>query len=309
VLLSNLAIVHLRMGDYHAAEELLLTCLEIDRNNQQTYYLLGEAYYAQEKISQAISQWTAGLVLGPHPEMAKRLDKARQEEQVHQGMDEMQSAHFILRYDRKVSDRQLGQQILNTLESLYARLTAEITSRPPATIAVILYPDQTYFDITRAASWTGALFDGKIRVPIRGLTSVTPKLTGILAHELTHSFVASLPGHGCPTWFNEGIAQLEEGLSAANDKKALARLGQANQLISLKDLQGSFTGFTSNQADIAYTESLSAVEYLASQYGRSSIRSVLDLMAQNYNFENAFKTALKRSVSEFETAWEQDLAR
>jgi hypothetical protein len=32
-------------------------------------------------------------------------------------------------------------------------------------------------------------------------------------------------------------------------------------------------------------------------------------MAQNYNFENAFKTALKVSVSEFEAEWERSLAQ
>jgi hypothetical protein len=30
-------------------------------------------------------------------------------------------------------------------------------------------------------------------------------------------------------------------------------------------------------------------------------------MAQNYNFENAFNTALKKTVREFESAWQQDL--
>ena len=61
--------------------------------------------------------------------------------------------------------------------------------------------------------------------------------------------------------------------------------------------------------DVAYAEGLSAMEYLVSQFGRPAVRSVLDLMAQNYNFENAFKTALKRNVPEFDAAWQQDLTR
>jgi len=192
---------------------------------------------------------------------------------------------------------------------LYRQLTSEISSRPPATIAVILYPDRTYFDTTRVASWTGALFDGKIRVPTKGLTSVTPDLTATLLHELTHSFIAALPGRGCPAWFNEGVAQLEEGKSAASDRKALAQLSQANHLIPLKHLEETFIGLPEDAADVAYAEGLSAVEYLVSQFGKSAVRNVLDLMAQNYNFENAFKTALKRSISEFETSWQQDLTR
>jgi tetratricopeptide (TPR) repeat protein len=173
---SNLAVVHLRMGNYRAAEDLLKAAIDLDRNNQETHYLLGATYYSQEKIGQAIDEWTAGLRLGPHPEMSRSLDKAQKEALVHDQLGELVSTHFILRYDQKVSDQRLGQQILATLEELYIQLTRELTSRPPATIAVILYPNQTYFDITRAASWTGAMFDGKIRVPTKGLAGVTGQL-------------------------------------------------------------------------------------------------------------------------------------
>jgi tetratricopeptide (TPR) repeat protein len=308
-LLSNLATIHFRLGHYQKVENLLLTCLEIDKKNPWTYYLLGETYYRQEKISQAISEWNEGLQLGPNEEIAERLEKARSESDVHQGLGALESAHFILRYDKKASDDQLGRQILATLEDLYHRLSNELTAQAPATVAVILYPDQAYFDMTRAPGWTGGIFDGKIRIPIKGLSGITPELKAALAHELTHCFMVALPGRGSPTWFLEGVAQLEEGRSAANDRKVLAKLEQENRLIPLKDLRGSFMGFPAGMAGLAYTEGLSAVEYLTARFGRSAIRSLLDLMAQNYNFENAFKTALERSVSEFETAWEHDLAQ
>src|SRR5262249_46024467 len=159
------------------------------------------------------NQWTAGLQLGQNAEMSKLLDKARQEQGVHNGLSVLQGVHFIVRYDRNVSDRQLGQEILTTLEKLYDQLSRQLTSKAPRTIAVILYPDNSYFDITRASSWTSALFDGKIRLPIKVLTSVTPELQNILIHDLTHAFISSLPGRGCPAWFNEGVAQFEEGSS------------------------------------------------------------------------------------------------
>jgi tetratricopeptide (TPR) repeat protein len=307
VILSNLAITNLRLGDYRASEDLLLACLEIDKN-QRTYYLLGRAYYAQEKISEAISQWTAALELGPDKEISQQLEKARLEAGAHNEQGALQSAHFILRFDRKVSDYGLGQQILTTLEGLYRQLSRELTSQSPGTVAVILYPDHTFFDITRAPSWTGALFDGKIRVPTKGLSGVTPELTATLTHELTHSVIASLPGRGCPAWFNEGLAQLQEGKSASGQQKQLAQLQKENQLVPLKSLRGSFVGLSAGAAALAYTEGLSAVEYLVARFGRAAIRNILDLMAQNYNFENAFRTALRQSAADFESAWQQSLA-
>src|SRR5437773_5925683 len=304
---SNLAVILLRLGNYRAAEELLLTSLESDKKNQWTYYLLGEAYYQQEKLSQAINQWMAGLQLGPSRQISDRLEKARREAGTHNELAVLQSPHFILRYNDKATDNRLGQEILDTLEDLYNHLSRDLTSQAPATVAVILYPDQTYFDITQAPSWTGALFDGKIRVPTRGLTGVTDRFRAILAHELSHSFIASLPGRGSPIWFLEGVAQLQEGKSAANDRKLLAEYERENHLTPLKNLRDSFMGLSPDTAGIAYAESLSAVEYLASQFGRPAISNLLDLIGQNYNFENAFRTALQRSVSEFEIAWQQDL--
>jgi tetratricopeptide (TPR) repeat protein len=306
--LLNLAFVHLRMSNYAGAETVLRAALDLDSTNQDTHYLLGMTYYAQEKIQQAIDQWTAGLRLGAHPEMAKSLEKAQKEAKVHGQLGELQSAHFILRYDRKVSDSLLGQLILNTLEGLYVQLSNELTSKPPATIAVILYPDQTYFDITRAASWSGALFDGKIRVPTKGLTNVTPELNSTLRHELTHAFLAALP-QDCPTWFNEGLAQLQEGQSPAGVRKVLVGLREKNQLIPLKNLERSFANLPDAAAEIAYAQGLSATGYLVASSGKASVRNILELMAQNYNFESAFKTATSRTVAEFEQAWQRDLSQ
>ena len=308
-LLSNLATIHLRLGNYPRAEALLLDCLKIDRRTQWTYFLLGETYYRQEKISEAISQWNEGLQLGPNETISKRLEKARRESGVHSELGALKSEHFILRYDKKASDYQLGEQILTTLEALYRRLSNELTSQVPETVAVILYPDQAYFDITRAPGWTGGVFDGKIRIPVKGLYSVTSELKATLTHELTHCFMDALPGRGSPTWFLEGTAQIQAGGSGAKDRKALAELQRANRLIPLKDLRGSWMGLPSGTVDLAYAEALSAVEYLSARFGRSTIRNLLALMAQNYNFENAFNTALQKSVSEFETAWQQDLTR
>jgi tetratricopeptide (TPR) repeat protein len=308
-LLSNLAVVHFRLGDYQNAENLLRACLEIDRNNQGTYFSLGETYYKQEKISQAISEWTEGLKLGPNEAITERLEKARRESSLHNKLGVVQSLHFILRYENKTSDDEIGHQILVTLEELYRHLSYALTDHAPETVAVILYPNQSYFDITRAPGWSGGIYDGKIRIPIKGLSTITSESKAVLVHELTHCFMTALPGRGSPTWFLEGVAQLEEGRSAAGEKRILAHLQQESRLIPLKNLRGSFMSLPTGGIDLAYVESLSAVEYLTERFGRSAIRNLLDLLARNYNFENAFNTTLLRSVSEFEAAWQRDLTQ
>jgi hypothetical protein len=80
-------------------------------------------------------------------------------------------------------------------------------------------------------------------------------------------------------------------------------------VIPLGSLHDPFTGLTPDAARIAYAESLAAVEDLTAHLGKSAIKSILDLMAQNYNFENAYKTALHRTVSQYEAEWERGLTR
>ena len=308
-ILTNLAIVNYRTGNYRASEDLLLACVEMNKRDQETHYLLGEAYYAQEKVAQAINEWTDALQLGPNPRISARLEKARNESGVHNELGVLQSAHFILRYDRKVSDYQLGQQILTALEGLYRELNIDLISQPPATVAVILYPSQAYFDITRAPSWSGALFDGKIRIPTQGLSSVTPELSAVLIHELTHAFIRSLPGRGCPSWFNEGVAQFQERKSASSQRNWLEGLNKEGHLIPLTDLKGSFAGLPSGAASLAYGEGLAAVEFLVSSAGKSSIRNILELMGQNLNFESAFENVLHKNVEQFDAEWRRSLSR
>ena len=307
--LANLAIVNYRTGNYRASEDLLLACIGMDKRDQWIHSLLGEAYYAQEKVAQAINQWSEALQFGPNPEISVRLEKARKESGVHSELGVLQSAHFILRYDRKVSDYQLGQQILTTLEGLYRQLSVDLTSQPPATVAVILYPDQAYFDITRAPKWSGALFDGKIRVPTQGLSSVSAELSAVLVHELTHAFIRSLPGRGCPSWFNEGVAQFQEGKSVSNHHKWLEALNKEGQLIPLTTLKGSFAGLPADAASLAYNEGLAAVEFLVGSAGKTSIRRILDLMGQNYSFDNAFQNVINKTVEEFDAEWRRSLTR
>ncbi len=300
--LANLAIVHLQSGEFRSAEELLLDLARVDSGNAYVRYLLGEAYYAQDKISEAIREWKAGLDFGPDPRISTRLEKAEQELTAHRELGVLQSAHFILRYDRQVSDYRLGQEILDTLERVYRRLTFELTSEPPATVTVILYPDQIYFDVTRAPNWSGAIFDGKIRIPIKGLSSVTPELETVLTHELTHSFVASSQ-RMCPTWFNEGVAQFQEGKSASTHAKALAELELQKRLIPLSDLKGSFAGLPQEISGLAYLEGLSAVEYLVNKHGSQVLRNLLMLMRQGQDFETALRSLTNRNLAQFEQAW------
>jgi tetratricopeptide (TPR) repeat protein len=302
--LVHLAVVNYQASAYHAAENLLLEALRLQDRDSYAHYLLGEAYYAQDKVPQAIQEWKTALDLGADQALSAKIKKAEEEAGVHNELGVLHSAHFILRYDRQVSDYNLGENILVTLEQLYRRLTAQLTAEAPETVAVILYTQQTYFDITQAPQWSGALFDGKIRVPAKGLMGVSKDLENMLLHELTHSFLHSSCQERCPIWFHEGVAQWMEGKSASNYRKILVELSRNQKILPLNRLESSFMGLPRELATVAYIEGLSAVEYLVEKYGNKILPALVESMRQNYTFAQAFEASSSIPYSSLQADWE-----
>ena len=50
------------------------------------------------------------------------------------------------------------------------------------------------------------------------------ELASVLKHELTHSFLNSLAGGRCPTWLNEGMAQMMESRTSGTLAEPLAEM-------------------------------------------------------------------------------------
>src|SRR5207302_2235365 len=126
-----------------------------------------------------------------------------------------ESLHFTLHYQGDRTSASLQSQILASLENHYQDIARQLGYEPSANIIVILYTQKEFMDITEAPSWAGALNDGKLRIPIGGLTAMDPELERSLKHELTHSFLNSLGRGRCPVWLNEGLAQIMEPRSAS----------------------------------------------------------------------------------------------
>ena len=182
--------------------------------------------------------------------------------------------------------------MLAALEGGYRDLSAQFGYEPAENIIVILYTQKEFVDITEAPSWVGALNDGKLRIPMGGVTSLTPDVGRVLKHELTHSFLNSLTRGRCPVWLNEGLAQMMEPRSSGMYAQQLAGLFQAQKEIPFEVLEHPFMRFSALQAEVAYAESLSAVEYLQNRYG---IREIVQ-MAQSIGSGVGAEQALKNST-------------
>jgi hypothetical protein len=146
----------------------------------------------------------------------------------------------------------------------------------------------------------GALNDGKIRVPVSGLSTMTPELARVLRHELTHSFVRQITVGRCPTWFNEGLAQMMEGATTTSLGSQLARAFAANKIPTFAALEPPFMGLPSDQVGLAYAKSLAGLEYLRETHGMTGIRRMLKLIASNPDMDSLLQSELRLSYEAFE---------
>jgi hypothetical protein len=143
--------------------------------------------------------------------------------------------------------------------------------------------------------------DGKVRIPISGLVEVTPELSRVLKHELSHSFINQLTRGRCPQWLNEGVAQIMEGKSVARfGGHSLAMVYAAHQQVPLNALDGSWVRLDRLQAQLAYAEGLAAVEYIRDTYGISDVQRILARIGDGSSTETALRATVHAGYGDLE---------
>lgn len=265
------------------------------------YTVLGYAQQACDRTKDAVASWKHSLELRPDPAVQQYLDKAQREQNVETDFAQRESTHFVLHYEGKQTSEVFRGQIIAALESDYDDLSRDLGTPPRDNILVTLYTEQAFFDVTRAPSWSGALNDGKLRIPISGLSSLTSELARVLKHELAHSFINSLSAGRCPPWLHEGIAQLMEPKSLGSDGHQLAELFKTQRNIPLNVLEGSFMSFSGTQAYLAYAESLAAVSYINDTNGMSDIQRILQRLSEGSSTESALRATIHSDYGQLES--------
>jgi len=224
------------------------------------------------------------------------LEKVKREKEAEGDFREGESSHFVIRYHGGAT-RSLASDVMHVLEDQFQSLRNELRYTPPEPIAVILYTQESFRDVTRSPGWAGALNDGKIRVPVQGIETVSVELTRILRHELTHSFVFQKTSGRAPTWLQEGLAQWMEGRRTNGDAAQLVAFYEQGQGKQLRYSDDSWTRFSTGQARFAYAWSLAVVEMVEAEHGSDGINRLLEAERAESSREAALREGLRMNFS------------
>jgi tetratricopeptide (TPR) repeat protein len=291
VFLMNVAYLYLRRSEYTQSLEYLERARRVAPEDPEVSKLAGWAYYGLNKLDQAVAEWKHALSLRSDAEVEAALKKAQRDKQEEEQYKENESNHFTLRYSG-ASEPALARDVLHTLERHFEKIESELSYSPPDSIGVILYTQQAFADITQAPNWVGALNDGRIRVPVQGLSSVTPDLSRVLKHELTHSFVQQKTRGRAPTWIQEGLAQWMEGKRSDMSATALVGMYQSDATLGATHFEGNWMKLSNEAAGAAYAWALANVEYIVKSGGMTDMDRILDRLAGEETAEAAVRAVL-----------------
>jgi hypothetical protein len=286
----------LQKNEYSAALEILEREKKLSPRSANVLALSGWAHYQLNQMDAAIVELQSAQRLHADPKVAQLLERATRDQEAEGDFREGESSHFVLRYHGGAS-RQLTGQVTQTLEDQFRELQSELHFTPPEPIGVILYTQDVFRDVTRVSGWAGGLNDGRIRIPVQGVDTVSPLLATILKHELTHSFVFQKSAGRAPTWLQEGIAQWVEGRRSNAAAASLVAALQDGKGKPLRSLEGSWMNLTGPQAQFAYAWALAVVESIAADSGSDAIGRLIDATRSEPSCSDALREALRTNYS------------
>lgn len=279
------------------AERQLQRALQLNPALKDASILLGELQYRSGRIPAAVATYEAALKLAPSD--ATLRDKVAQwsaEARAESRFAETRGVHFRVLFEGPV-DQALARRAVEILEAAYLRIGDALRFYPGESIEVVLYTTQQFRDITRGPSWASGVYDGRIRLPVRGALERPGDLERVLAHEYVHALIAGITSRSLPAWVNEGLAVVYEGGSLAATERAVASPGNRPRLSSL---HSGFGNLPDAMATVAYAESANAARAMLALRGPSAVVMLLRDLGDGVPFETAFHQRIGIRYEEFQ---------
>jgi len=303
--LIQLGSYYLRMNMVQDAIFRLEEAIEIKPGDLNAHELLGEAYYRDNDIPSARAQWDYVLEMDPgRKDLRERYEKAFREESVEYDFNRAGSRHFRISYPRNMP-YPIRSRVLNILESAYWDLGRKFGGAyPPAPIQVIVYEADQFSKATQLEGHVGAVYDGKIRIPLTDATGQflpDDEIKRRLTHEYVHVIVRHLLDEKAPWWVNEGLAETLSRGPDPLDADLLRRALEQGVEFRLADLEAhQLKALRPEALRLAYAQAHAAIGQLWSRFGQQRINQFLAELAAGATPEQALQKIFRRTYLRLE---------
>jgi len=230
----------------------------------------------------------------------------------------VETPHFDIYY--YPDEQAIAEFVASLSDSLYAEYAGFFSIQFEKRIPVVVYGTHHDFKETNIVPYlisesTGGFTEfikGRIALPFLGSYA---KLEKVFRHEVAHAFmieklrvVMAAHRHFAysepPLWFSEGLAEYLANGGPDSEAHMFLRDAVANDLVySLEEMwriQGSY---------LMYKEGESALQYLATRFGRESIRLILENWWQGDRFDTILDHSIGLRLRAVSDGWREYLKR
>ena len=180
--------------------------LSIDPKFPPALELLGPVQRRTGDLYGAIRTYETLVAITPGDDEARdMLERWKRESELHDRMRLTVGDAFTVSFEGP-EEAALADAALEALNRAFWRLGDLLGAYPLKSVTVVLYSGDQFRDITRSPPWAAGVYDGIIRVPVRGALDNPKGFDRVLAHEFAHALIHTLAPHSVPSWLNEGLA-------------------------------------------------------------------------------------------------------
>lgn len=303
ILLLNLAACHDERGYPAQAAELVRRARKLGPGVAEVHQRMGAVHYREGDLAGAVDEWRLAVVLAPDDtRLAERLARARRSAEIESGLTPQLSAHFEVLHDAEGAV--LASLVLRELEDAYRVVNAELQQVPPGPVKVVLLSTEQFRETTGTSTWVAGLYDGRIRIPLKGLQDRAAFLARA-RHEYVHAALAPL-GKRAPSWLHEGLAQIHEGRPLAPARERVS----GHEAVRFDDLTRSFaTTQAEERARRQYDTALAFVAWLRDGERASRFRLAMGRLFEGAALDDAFQDAFAAALPDLYAAFQASLRR
>lgn len=194
----------LDMAEWNCAEKNVRALLKESPDDQNLQLHLAGILYEQERYEECIAYIQSRNFTNADFDFLKQKSESLIRE-----MQELQlerSMHFRVEFEGRPARKDI-MEALAVLEVAYDSLCHLFDFRPENKMHLVLYESSQYQGVGPRPEWVGAVFDGKLRIPVN-VMAYREIYRPMFFHELTHAFIRAMTRYHVPLWVNEGIAQV-----------------------------------------------------------------------------------------------------
>ena len=295
----HVASLHLRAFSLDGALAQLDEVLASHPESGSGQLMRGDVLNLLDRLDEALLAYDLALAHGDAKVIAgAEVGRARTVRQLEVERDYVseETAYFVLRHP-PASDH---LQLLGVLERARVEVCHALGDFPRHKALVVLYPPEAFRAVTGTHDWVGGLFDRKIRLPIADLEAGSGKVESAFRHEFSHLMVSEWNPR-CPTFVNEGLAQVMEFGRGQGLKRLVAYLDgrglSRESLSALSALPDSFMSMTDREAvTMGYLLSYAFVDHVVALHGMGTLVRWIRSREQA-SLEDAYHDATGRTLA------------